>query len=549
MAEARAARLPLRATALLCLLIALLVTGGATWAVHVAVSDQEHRLLKERTGEVGLVLTEAVDALPSSLQQQGAVLQATGNSSSAYSKAAAAASAVPSAQPVTYAWLRSNSDGTFTVIAEAGDELTSGELISDARTTALTKALTAKTIVPTQVIGAQRILGFAMGPPVAPAGTVLYRQSMLGPVVSPPRAAGTAPFSELDVALYASTRPASDQILVATTKHLPLSGAAQRQLLAVGRDNWLLTVSPRGALVGSLTANAQWMTLAIGALGSLLVALFVEASGRRRDATLELYRAEHQVAETLQRNLLPTLPSLPGLTLAARYLAGGTGQQVGGDWFDVFPVAGGRVGVVVGDVIGHDVTAASAMAQIRALLRGYAVDGDPPASVITRLDRVVDLLQLTQLVTVFYGLLDLPAADGSRALQYSNAGHVPPILREPSGTVSSLSGAESVVIGAPIDVAHAQDSVQLSAGSVLTLFTDGLVEVPGGSLTDGLRNLEDSVAALGEADVEQMCDALVAGAERRRLRDDVALLIIRLSTPAGAAVETPELTGGDLKGR
>jgi hypothetical protein len=83
----------------------------------------------------------------------------------------------------------------------------------------------------------------------------------------------------------------------------------------------------------------------------------------------------------------------------------------------------------------------------------------------------------------------------------------------------------------------------------MTLFTDGLVEVPGGSLTDGLRNLENTVAALGDADVEQMCDALVAGAERRRLRDDVALLIIRLATPAGAAVETQELTGGDLKGR
>src|SRR5205823_2801760 len=213
--------------------------------------------------------------------------------------------------------------------------------------------------------------------------------------------------------------------------------------------------------------------------------LVVETVARRRDAALELYQVEHKVAEALQLSLLPNLPELDGLELAARYLASGPGQQVGGDWFDAFPVAGGRCGLAVGDVIGHDVAAASAMAQIRALLRGYAVDGDSPSAVLARLERVVDDLHVTQLVTVFYGLLDAPAPDGSRRLHYSNAGHVPPVLRLPDGAVTSLAGGASVVIGAPIASDYSEDEVVLAAGSTLALFTDGLVEVPGGSLTDG----------------------------------------------------------------
>jgi len=542
MAEARAARLPLRAMSTIALLVALALTLGVTWAVHLAVHDQERRLLKERTSEVALVLTQAIDAIPASLQQQGAVLAATSGSVDAYVQAA---SNTLVNSPTTFAWLRPGPGGGFHVIAAEGDEMRTGETVTDARVATLTTALGTKSLVPTPVLGSQRLLGFAMGLGTAPSGTVLYRQSMLGPAVSPPRGAGTAPFSELETAVYASSSPQPSQILVSTTRHLPLEGSVQRELLPVGVGHWSLAVAARSPLVGTLTANAQWLTLAAGIVGSLLLASFVEVSARRRDAMLDLYRAEHQVAETLQRSLLPTLPTLPGLQLAARYLAGGTGQQVGGDWFDVFPLPKDCVGVVVGDVIGHDVSAASAMAQIRALLRGYAVDGDPPNSVVTRLDRVVDALQLTQLVTVFYGVLGPAAPDGSRWLHYTNAGHVPPVVRDAAGNVSSLTGTDSIVIGAPIDVAHAQSGVQLSAGTTLALFTDGLVEVPGGSLTDGLHDLEQSVNALGDSDVEHICDELISSAERRRLRDDVALLVIRL-TPTAAAVSDP---GSELAGR
>ena len=531
-------RLPLRLATILTVLVALGLTTAAVWATFLGVRDQSRRLLKERTGEVGLVLTQAIDAIPTSLQQLGAVLDATNGDVGAF-KAAAQQEADASPTPINLAWLRPDSAGGYRVLAAAGSsDLQAGQVISDARVPTLNAAMNTALIVPTPVIGKERILGFALGSPSAPVGTVLYRQSTLGPAVSPPRAAGTAPFSELDVALYSTTHPDRSAILTSTTRNLPLTGEVRSQLLTVGSTDWLLTVTARSPLVGRLTADAPWVVLGVGLLGTILIGLVVETVARRRDAALELYEVEHHVAESMQRALLPRLPELPGLALAARYLASGAGQQVGGDWFDAFPVAGGGCGIVVGDVIGHDVAAASAMAQIRALLRGFAVDTRSPAEVLTRLDRVIDDLHLTQLVTVFYGLLDAPADDGSRVLHYSNAGHVPPVLRLPDGTVEALAGGASVVIGAPVSAEYVESEAHLPLGSTLTLFTDGLVEVPGGSLTDGLDRVADTVARLGDHDPEALCDDLLADVSLRALRDDVALLVVRLA-PMSAPLQVP----------
>lgn len=520
----------------LTLLAALLLTAAAVWSTYVGVHNQSRRLLKERTGEINLVLTQAIDAIPSALQQLGAVLDATHGDVQAF-RTAAEQQVAASPTPVTLAWLRPDPSGGFRVVAAEGNgDLQVGQVLTDERAQSLRAALSSPQVVPTSVIGADRMLGFALGPPAAPAGTVIYRQTTLGPAVSPPRAAGTAPFSELNVAVYSARTADPTKVLTSTTRELPLRGEVRRELLIVGDTRWLLTVSPRSPLVGRLTAAAPWVVLGIGLVGTILVGLVVETAARRRDAALELYRVEHNVAEALQLSLLPQLPELEGLELAARYLASGAGQQVGGDWFDAFPVAGGRCGLVIGDVIGHDVAAASAMAQIRALLRGYAVDGDAPATVLARLDKVVDDLHLTQLVTVFYGVLDAPAPDGSRRLHYSNAGHVPPVLRLPDGNVSSLDGGASVVMGAPIVSDYSEAEVVVAAGGTLALFTDGLVEVPGGSLTDGLDRVQRTVAAFGDPMPEALCDELLAYVSRQSLRDDVALLVVRLATPAAVAV-------------
>ena len=543
MAGAQRGRRPLRLLSALALLIALAVTAGATWATHLAVQGQERRLLKERAAELGLVFTSAINALPAAMSEQGVVLRLTHGSKSAYEASAAqgvAQAAKTSRQPVTYAWVRPSPDGSsFTVLAAAGSGLREGDVVSDARAATVARALQTPKLVPTPVVGSQRLLGFALGPPTAPAGTVLYREAPLGPVVNPPAQAGTQPFAELDIALYATATVRADQILVATSHKLPLRGGVRNDPFDAGDAKWLLAVKAHRPLVGSLTSKAPWFTLGVGIIGSLLIAAVVEITARRRNAAVALYEAEHQVAETLQRSLLPKLPNLPGLDLAARYLASGAGQQVGGDWFDVFPVSNGRVGIVVGDVIGHDLAAASEMAQIRSALRAYAVDGDEPALVITRLDRLVDALRLTQLVTVFYGVLDPPDAEGRRELRYSNAGHLPPIVRHPDGSTDTIAGGSSAVLGAPMSIEHSQGTHTIDPGDVVVLYTDGLVEMPGGSLDDGLARLAETIARPGRGDAEAMCEQVLSGMTPRSLRDDIALLAVRIS----ASSDVPTGTG------
>ncbi|MGH9101786.1 MAG: PP2C family protein-serine/threonine phosphatase, partial [Acidimicrobiales bacterium] len=417
-----------------------------------------------------------------------------------------------------------------------------GQVVTGPRAGAFRRAEHAGQLVATPLIGSgsRRALGFALGPPAAPAGEVLYEQAVIGPVSSPPRAA-TAPFSELNVVLYASPRAEPSQELFSTTPDLPLDRPSHFQSLVVGASDWLLGVNAPAPLVGSAEASALWAVMAVGVVVALLVTAVVEVGMRRRDAALALYAGEHDLAETLQRSLLPDLPALPGLELASRYLAGGRGQEVGGDWFDAFPLGGDRVGLVIGDVAGHDIAAAATMSQVRATVRAYAAQGDQPAAVLDRLDGLVGRFGVAQLVTVFYGALDPPGADGSRLLRYANAGHLPPLLEDPGGAVDSLAEGASVVIGAPMAGPRAQAERRLLPGSTLVLFTDGLVEVPGRSLEDCLVELADSVAAdhPPTRSPEQLCEHLVSAAPGGQLRDDVALLAVRVLVTQPAAPVSP----------
>jgi hypothetical protein len=146
-----------------------------------------------------------------------------------------------------------------------------------------------------------------------------------------------------------------------------------------------------------------------------------------------LYETEHAAAVTLQRTLLPAVPDVAGLQIAARYLVGVDGNQVGGDWYDVLQLPDGAVGIAVGDVVGHDLRAAAAMGQLRGVVRSYAWGGDQPGSVLDRCDQLVQGLEMAAMATAVYARLDPPDPDGTRTLHYANAGHPTPLLLTPEG--------------------------------------------------------------------------------------------------------------------
>ncbi|HEX4016958.1 MAG TPA: PP2C family protein-serine/threonine phosphatase [Frankiaceae bacterium] len=528
---------------------AVVITVGAAgfgaWATHSIVRDQERRLLTERASEVGLLFTSSIGGITSSLTSTRGVLQATDGSSTAFERAVKDQVDAGKASQTTLALLAPVAGGGYRVVAEAGPMLKVGQVITGERAAAFDATRGTPLLVSTPVVGSgvDRAIGFAINASAAVGGIdndVLYRESSLG-TLSAGRQAGSAPFHEVNVVLYASNTRAPEQLIISTTGGALPTGGAHYTPEKIGATTWLLGVSAKGSLVGGVATNAWWILLLVAIAAALLLAALIEFAVRRRDAALALYVAEHQQAETLQRSLLPSLPQLPDLELAARYLAGGAGQKVGGDWFDAFALTDGSVGFAIGDVIGHDLEAAAAMSQVRAALRAYAYEGGEPAEVLSQLDRLVLTFELTQLVSVVYGVLSPLGEDGSRTLRLANAGHLPPLLQDPVGQVTEITDGASVVIGVPYDEARAQTEQVLAPGSTLLLFTDGLLEGPDLSLTETIPQLVRVVAAHPlEAGCEALCDRVLESRPNLTQRDDIALLALRLQpVPAPAASAAP----------
>jgi serine phosphatase RsbU (regulator of sigma subunit) len=238
---------------------------------------------------------------------------------------------------------------------------------------------------------------------------------------------------------------------------------------------------------------------------------------------------EHEVAATLQRSLLPTLPVIPGITSAARYLASQEETRVGGDWYDPFPLPDGTIGIAIGDVMGHDVAAAAAMGQLRSVLRSYAYEGSSPSVVLDRADRLVQGFDMAQVPTAIFGRL--VRDDTGATLLFANAAHLPPILRHRDGSVHRIEHGTSPLIGvlAPGELFRGESAVHLPHGSLLVLYTDGLVATRKREYDTGIDHLCATLTALDpDAGPEDVCDALLDALVGRGQDDDVALLAVRI---------------------
>ncbi|MEA2233386.1 MAG: hypothetical protein QOD83_3202 [Solirubrobacteraceae bacterium] len=236
------------------------------------------------------------------------------------------------------------------------------------------------------------------------------------------------------------------------------------------------------------------------------------------------YGREHRIAETLQRSLLPqTLPSLPGIALGARYLPAASEAEVGGDWYDAISLTGGRVLLVMGDVSGKGLAAASTLGALRHAIRAYALEGHGPADIAERLNQFV----LAEPGREHMATLVLAVFDPVDAqLAWVNAGHPPPLALDADGTPRYLEGARSVPLGVLPFPTYEQETVTLQHGGAVVLYTDGLIERRGEHLDDGLALLARA-AAEGPLESEALCDRLLeAAVPDGATSDDVALLTL-----------------------
>ncbi|MDT9696449.1 SpoIIE family protein phosphatase [Streptomyces sp. P17] len=242
------------------------------------------------------------------------------------------------------------------------------------------------------------------------------------------------------------------------------------------------------------------------------------------------YEQEKDLATGLQQAMLPrTIPSVPGADVAVRYRAGtaaGTlGRDIGGDWYDLIPLPGGRVGAVIGDVQGHDTHAAAVMGQLRIVLRAYAAEGHTPATVMARASVFLHELDTDRFATCLYAEADLSTG----VVQAVRAGHIDPLVRQPDGTCRRVAMEGGLPLGLSAEFGRLEYPVrtlELDPGHTLLLCTDGLVEQPGFDLDEGMQTLTALVAD-GPDDVRKLADRLIEVAEERGGDDDVALLLLR----------------------
>jgi serine phosphatase RsbU (regulator of sigma subunit)/anti-sigma regulatory factor (Ser/Thr protein kinase) len=251
-----------------------------------------------------------------------------------------------------------------------------------------------------------------------------------------------------------------------------------------------------------------------------------------------LYERQLRTAEVLQRGLLPQrLPAVPGIAMAARYAPGAAGLRVGGDWYDAIPVPGDRLALVVGDVMGKGVHAATRMAQVRNAVRVLAAVDPEPVAVAAGLDLLAAELAEDQIVTLVYLLLDPATGKGSIA----RLGHLPPLLVPATGEPRVLDVAGSPPLGVPA-VLREQARLWVAPGDLLVFFTDGLVEDRRTGLDVGLPALTAAGRRLADAglDVEGFADAVLeVGAQDGTRPDDVCVLVVRRDAVSPATAGEP----------
>ena len=334
-----------------------------------------------------------------------------------------------------------------------------------------------------------------------------------------------------DAALSIVTRTGEPLLVedyMTTTFTASLSNDSMREQLKALQPERILTVP----IVGSRTTMGG-ITLVRGpergSWSAEETATAVEI-GRRAGSALEkaqLVRDQRQLFETLQNSLLSPPTISPDAEIAVRYRPAALDVAVGGDWHDSFLLRDGATKLVVGDVSGHDREAAAAMGQVRALLRGtaYAVSG-PCDKVLTALDEAMDGLDIDTLATCVLAKITAPST-GMRVLEWSNAGHPPPVLVTPGQEPTLLARVPELLLGIDPTAARSTHTLELQDDSLVLLYTDGLVERRGEDLDAGLARLLHVMGRLRGLPLDELCDELLLTMAPDP-QDDVVLLAARV---------------------
>jgi serine phosphatase RsbU (regulator of sigma subunit) len=366
-----------------------------------------------------------------------------------------------------------------------------------------------------------------------PPAWVVYAESAL-PADRTNAPAATGPFQHLRYALYLGEAESPAELLYATGSDLPLRGQRASTAVPFG-DHQLLLVTTSDVTLGSATSRLLPSAIAIvGAALAGAAALVTDRLLRKRDEAQEAYGEQRQRAETLQRSLLPArLPTIGHLATATRYWPAERESEVGGDFFDVFPLDGRRTAVVIGDVCGKGITAAALTGLARHTIRAAARHVTSPSDVLLWTHDAVEAHGIGTYVTACFGILSLHD-DGTVGFEVALGGHPAPIIATADGRVARF-GQPGTVLGL-VPPSVTTTATTLFPGDTLVLYTDGITDAPGDAAIS-----DDALLAAVGAHHGESPDAVADGVRRliddhrpEGSDDDIALVIVRVEPEVAA---------------
>ncbi|MGY1666073.1 PP2C family protein-serine/threonine phosphatase [Geodermatophilus sp. SYSU D00696] len=515
-----------RRVAGLVAVVVLAVTAVLAVLAGQVNARAERDLLEREVAQAGTVLTTQVAVLTTRLADAGQVATATGGDPGAFERFAAAR--VSGADLVSLSLWRAPGGGGAERLAVQGAEPAGPGGNGFAAFLAGAPAdgtLAVRGILP----GDPDRLGYALRPAGDTAGLVVYAESVLPPdrrVEVPPDEA----FGGLDFAVHLGRGTNADQLLYSTGP-VPIRGETARSTVAFGDTAITVVGASPGSLTGALSSALPWIVTGVGVALAAAAARTAAAVLRRRGEAERLaaenerlYRQQRGIASTLQHALLPEVPVLEGLEVAARYEARGDELEVGGDWYDVVARGPGCCVFVVGDISGSGLPAATTMAELRFAVRAYLAQGDDVTVVLARLRRLLDVSTDHRFATLLLGELD--TATGR--LRLACAGHFPPVLVT-GGGACSLAVPVTPPVGVDAPAPAPVTEVRVPATGTLLAFTDGLVERRGEVIDTGLDRLRAAAAGLDGQPLPEALDDLMRTLTADGGGDDTVLLGMRWS--------------------
>ena len=512
-------------------LVTLIASGALSWTSRWEYDHTESRLIGLRVKEAGSVLAGALPAIQTPLASAAALADATDGDVGQFKGFMARYTGT--GRPFVSASLWRPGDsmpiavvGSAPVIADSADA---------------SRAFFSRTDPPavlhmTELMraAASTRLGYAF---TTPGGSLKYTVYGEGAIATtrPIRIASDSAFADLDYALYVGRTPIQAALLQASVSRVPIGGRHATAVVPFGDSAFTLVMAPRHSLSGALPERLPWIIAVVGVLLSAAFAILTQRlSHRRRDAEVlaaeldgiardnrRLYAEQRNVAETLQLALLPAdLPRSNSAEMAVHYEPGVKGIHIGGDWYDVI-TRQDQLLLVVGDVSGRGLPAATVMASLLYGARAYAAQGDAPDAILSKLSNLLRVDASGRFATVLCVLLDL----ARHQITLASAGHLPPLLVQP-GSARYLT----CPIGPPIGVASTRyeaATVDVPESAILVAFTDGLVERRTESLDVGLERLRELASWDGTWALATLVSTLVRTLLGAGGDDDTVVLGVR----------------------